>query len=112
MSNLLAPTEAFSALASLDPYLFDLWHQADTHNRKYGPRYWDSVYYGFGRFPFGFKEAITNRVGFCAPKDADPALKTCSAYDTVVNEIVKVLQRSKRATVGTTSPFVLTVEAR
>src|SRR5262245_28960857 len=112
MSTLLAPTPAFSAFASLDPYLFDLWHQADTHNRKYGPRDWDAIYYGFGRYPFGFKEAITKRVGFCAPKDADPALKTSDAYDTVVNEIVKVLQRSKRATVGTPSPFVLVVEAK
>lgn len=102
MSNrtpLLSPSQEYLRLGIIEPQLLSVWVTADQYNRRFGPRDWDQVWYGFGRHPFGFKGRVIKLVGWSAKSDS-PEIRTSEAYSCVYNELVRVLQRSKRVTAG------------
>jgi hypothetical protein len=95
-----SPSDRYLRLALLDTELLNLWYRADNFNRHFGPRDQCAVWYGYGRYPYGFKEMMSTRVGWLAPKDVHPDLRTSEAYDVALNELTDLLARPKRLTAG------------
>lgn len=79
----------FEQLAHLQPLLLDLRRAALNQSRCRAMPRWLIFYQHY-------KPALSRLVGWHAPADADPQLRTCQAYETVYREIYEALH-SRRA---------------
>lgn len=97
----IQPSKEYLELAVSQPDLLRLWGRADGYNRRFGNRNWDHVWYGMGRHLFGMKDQMRGLVGWDTPSGVHPKLRTSEAYSIVYQELIKVLQRSKKAVAHT-----------